>query len=131
MIDKAILRYIPGGKTAAIKEAYKVEGKGYYIELKIGWSAEGERSISEANIRELRKKIGKIQKENNTDNPLAIYRQKRGFSQTQLARCSGVPVWNIQRYEQDSEQLNGATGHYLYKLAKALEIPMEALIKSE
>lgn len=56
-------------------------------------------------------------------------RKARGMSQGNLAEASGVSVRMIQHYEQGTNDINGAAGAKLYKLAKALDCNIEDLLE--
>ena len=56
-------------------------------------------------------------------------RQKAGFSQSELAAASGVPVRTIQQYEQRQKNINKAQVEYLLMLAQALCCRVEDLVE--
>ena len=56
-------------------------------------------------------------------------RQKAGFSQSELAAVSGVPVRTIQQYEQRQKNINKAQVEYLLMLAQALCCRVEDLVE--
>lgn len=56
-------------------------------------------------------------------------RQKAGFSQSELAELSGVPVRTIQQYEQRQKNINKAQVEYLMMLAQALCCKVEDLVE--
>lgn len=56
-------------------------------------------------------------------------RMRVGFSQSQLAEVSGVPVRTIQQYEQRQKNINKAQVEYLFMLAQALCCRVEDLIE--
>ena len=56
-------------------------------------------------------------------------RQKAGFSQSELAKLSGVPVRTIQQYEQRQKNINKAQVEYLMMLAQALCCRVEDLVE--
>ena len=56
-------------------------------------------------------------------------RQKAGFSQSELADMSGVPVRTIQQYEQRQKNINKAQVEYLLMLAQALCCRVEDLVE--
>lgn len=56
-------------------------------------------------------------------------RQKAGFSQSELAQISGVPVRTIQQYEQRQKNINKAQVEYLLMLAQALCCRVEDLVE--
>lgn len=55
-------------------------------------------------------------------------REKRGFSQAQLATRSGVSVRMIQHYEQGFRDINKAEVMTVIKLADALECSVKDLV---
>lgn len=56
-------------------------------------------------------------------------RQRAGFSQSELAELSGVPVRTIQQYEQRQKNINKAQVEYLMMLAQALCCRVEELVE--
>lgn len=52
-----------------------------------------------------------------------------GFTQAELAKCSGVSLRSIQMYEQRNKNINKANADTMYSLAKALGCTMEDLIE--
>ena len=56
-------------------------------------------------------------------------RQMAGFSQSELAEVSGVPVRTIQQYEQRQKNINKAQVEYLCMLAQALCCKIEDLVE--
>lgn len=56
-------------------------------------------------------------------------RQQVGFSQSELADLSGVPLRTIQQYEQRQKNINKAQVEYLVMLAQALCCNIEDLIE--
>ena len=55
----------------------------------------------------------------------------KGYSQSELAAVSGVPVRRIQHYEQRVRPINGARLDTLCDLAIALDCKIEDLIESK
>lgn len=60
---------------------------------------------------------------------LKIERVKRNLSQKQLSKMSGVGLNIISKMENG--KIDNVTFGYIRKLAKALDIPVEELIKEE
>ena len=56
-------------------------------------------------------------------------RLRTGFSQSELAEISGVPVRTIQQYEQRQKNINKAQVEYLLMLAQALCCRVEDLVE--
>ena len=56
-------------------------------------------------------------------------RMQSGFSQSQLADASGVPVRTIQQYEQRQKNINKAQAEYLVMLAAALHCDPSDLLE--
>lgn len=61
--------------------------------------------------------------------PLKIIRQARGFSQSQLANLSNVPLRTIKAYEQGTVDIAKAQAETLYALAQTLNCTIEELIQ--
>lgn len=64
-----------------------------------------------------------------TETNLARLRKRRGLSQSQLARASGVGLKSIQAYEQRVNGINLASGQTLHRLAITLGCPLESLLE--
>lgn len=62
---------------------------------------------------------------------LAWVRHLRGLSQSQLAEKAGVHIRLIQHAEQRERSIDNMSAYSLYRLATALECPMEALLEHE
>lgn len=62
-------------------------------------------------------------------NSLKELRLKRGLSQTELAKISGVPLRSIKAYEQEATKIQKAQAETLYLLARALDCRIEELLK--
>jgi competence ComEA-like helix-hairpin-helix protein len=58
-------------------------------------------------------------------------RKESGYSQSQLAKASGVNVRAIQDYEQAHKPIEGAAAITVYRLAVALGCNMEDLIDTD
>lgn len=70
-----------------------------------------------------------IQKKLPMTNSLKELRLKRGLSQTELAKISGVPLRSIKAYEQEATKIQKAQAETLYLLARALDCHIEELLK--
>lgn len=60
---------------------------------------------------------------------LKKFRLDAGFSQSELAEISGVPVRTIQQYEQSQKNINAAKAETMVKLAKSLNTTVENLLE--
>lgn len=60
---------------------------------------------------------------------LKKFRLAAGFSQSELAEISGVPVRTIQQYEQSQKNINVAKAETVVKLAKSLNTTVENLLE--
>lgn len=58
-------------------------------------------------------------------------RQKRGFSQSQLAEASGINVRRLQNYEQENRDINGAKISVLLDLAIALKCDLSDILSDQ
>jgi len=63
------------------------------------------------------------------DTNLKRLRMQYGFSQSQLADASGVPVRTIQQYEQRQKNINKAQAEYLVMLASVLHCDPSDLLE--
>lgn len=62
-------------------------------------------------------------------NALKEMRLKRGLSQTELSKVSGVPLRSIKAYEQGTSELAKAQAETLYVLARTLDCTIEDLLR--
>ena len=60
---------------------------------------------------------------------LAILRNERGLSQSQLAKASKVPIKTIQRFEQQPNQIDGTKLNTLCGLSLALDCTIGDIIE--
>ena len=59
---------------------------------------------------------------------LKIYRERMGFSQSELADIAGIPIKTLQHYEQGTKSLAKANASYVLSLSRALGCRPEELI---
>ena len=59
---------------------------------------------------------------------LKFMREEKGMSQSDLAKASGVPVRNIQAYEQGYKDINKAQVITVLQLAEALDCDVYDII---
>ncbi|MCR5417341.1 MAG: helix-turn-helix transcriptional regulator [Lachnospiraceae bacterium] len=59
---------------------------------------------------------------------LKKYRELRGYSQSELAELSGIPLKTLQHYEQGDKSLAKANAAYVITLARLLDCAPEILI---
>lgn len=64
-----------------------------------------------------------------TESRLKRYRTLVGFSQSELAQRTGIPVRTIQQYEQRQKNINKAQVDYVIRLSKALYCSPEDLLE--
>ena len=83
----------------------------------------------EMDIMQFVDKMNELYKKANPDTNLKKKRIERGFSQSELAELSEVPLRTIQQYEQRQKNINKAQVAYLVKLSKALYCNIEDLIE--
>lgn len=60
---------------------------------------------------------------------LKLLRTRSGFSQSQLASSSGVPLRTIQQYEQRQKNINKAQAEYIFMLSRSLSCDPEDLLE--
>jgi len=83
----------------------------------------------EMDIMQFVDKMNELYRQKNPDTNLKRMRTERGFSQSELADLSEVPLRTIQQYEQRQKNINKAQAVYLIKLSKALFCDIEDLIE--
>ena len=59
---------------------------------------------------------------------LKMYRERMGFSQSELANKTGIPVKTLQHYEQGTKSLAKANASYVLSLARTLGCRPEELV---
>lgn len=62
---------------------------------------------------------------------LSETRKKKGLSQAELARITGISLRTIQSYESGVRDINKASAQTVYLLAQALGTSIENLLHSE
>ena len=60
---------------------------------------------------------------------LRKYREMMGYSQSELAYITGIPVRTLQQYEQGRKALSRARVDYVISLSKALNVDASLLIE--
>lgn len=66
---------------------------------------------------------------NHTQTNLKLWRQKAGYSQSELARLANIPLRTIQQYEQRQKNINNAKAEYVLRLSRCLFCNMEDLLE--
>ncbi len=66
----------------------------------------------------------------NTISKLKRLREKRGLSQSDLAKRAGVNIRSIQMYEQKNNDIDKAQANTLYRIARIIGCKMEDLLES-
>ena len=56
-------------------------------------------------------------------------RQNAGYSQSELANITSIPVKTIQQYEQRQKNINKASADYVIRLSKALNCAPDMLLE--
>ena len=74
----------------------------------------------ELDIRHFCDHLNKIKAEKQLETKLKTIRRLAGYSQSMLARRSGVPLRTIQQYEQRQKNINKAQAEAVLSLARAL-----------
>ena len=62
---------------------------------------------------------------------LKVYRIARKLTQSELSEIADVNFRMIQQYESGERNINHARAINVYKLARALDLPMERLLEDE
>lgn len=86
-------------------------------------------TLHEADITKFVEVLDKRMKEYYCETNLKYYRKMNHKSQKELALLSNVSLRSIQMYEQRQKDINKASVETLYKLSKALSVPIEMLIE--
>lgn len=86
-------------------------------------------TLHEADITKFADIVDSRMKEFFHDTNLKRIRTTYGFTQAELAECSGVSLRSIQMYEQRNKNINKASVDTIYSLAKVLGCAMEDLIE--
>lgn len=80
--------------------------------------------------RGISKNFGVREKEGKKNN-LARIRIERGYTQEFLADRACLPANAIGKYERGDKDINKAQAVRLYRIARALRVPMEELLQKE
>jgi len=75
-------------------------------------------------------RITEMRRERRLTTYLKKLREFKGFSQSELAAMTGIPLKTLQHYEQGDKQLNKANVMYVLTLARVLDCNPEVLIES-
>lgn len=86
-------------------------------------------TLHEADISKFVEIIDERIKEHSKETNLKRLRRNCNLSQTELSNISDVALRSIQMYEQRHKDINKASSETLYKLSKALYVPMEELLE--
>lgn len=86
-------------------------------------------TLHEADITKFVDIVDSKIKEYFSETNLKRIRTTYGFTQAELAKCSGVSLRSIQMYEQRNKNINKASADTLYHLAKVLGCTMEDFIE--
>ena len=84
----------------------------------------------EADIVCFTDRMQEILKVANPVTKLRKYRENCGLSQSELASMSGVPVRQIQLFEQRQRDINRTAAETLLRLSRALHCSMEMLMEN-
>lgn len=60
---------------------------------------------------------------------LKMIREEKGYSQSQLARASGVSLRSLQHYEQGTKDINKASISTVLALADCLEVDIRQILE--
>ena len=85
----------------------------------------------EMDITQAVQKLREIAQQSRAESYLKLLRKRAGFSQSQLAEETKIPVKTIQQYEQKQKNINHARADYIIRLAKALYCRPEDLLEVE
>ena len=83
----------------------------------------------EMNIKQFVDRMNAYYRAMQPETNLKRMRRKAGFSQSELAGISGVPLRTIQQYEQRQKNINKAQVEYMLMLAQALCCKVEELVE--
>lgn len=86
-------------------------------------------TLHEADISKFVEIIDERIEEHSKETNLKRLRRNCNLSQTELSEISDVALRSIQMYEQRHKDINKASSETLYKLSKALYVPMEELLE--
>ncbi len=84
----------------------------------------------EMDISQFTDRIEEIRSGQRVHTYLKMYREKMGYSQSELAALSGVPVRTLQQYEQGQKSINKARADYVISLSKTLNVDPGLLLET-
>ena len=87
-------------------------------------------TLHEADISKFVDIVNERVNEHFSDTNLKRIRLAYGYTQSELAKESGVSLRSIQMYEQRNKDINKANAETVYRLAKVLGCTMEDLIEN-
>ncbi len=82
----------------------------------------------EMDIMHFVERINEIRREQRLTTYLKKYREMKGYSQSELAALTRIPLKTLQHYEQGDKPLDKANAVYVLSLARALDCRPELLI---
>jgi DNA-binding XRE family transcriptional regulator len=83
----------------------------------------------EMDIRQFCDKMCELYKSRKRETNLKKFRIAVGYSQSELAKETGIPLRTIQQYEQGQKNINKAQAEYVIKLSRALYCDPYALLE--
>ena len=83
----------------------------------------------EMDISHFNDRLNEIRKTSRMATYLKQYREHLGFSQSELAVLTGIPVRTIQQYEQGQKSINRARADYIISLSNVLNIDPRLLLE--
>jgi DNA-binding transcriptional regulator YiaG len=84
----------------------------------------------EMDISHFAERMNELRQEKRMYTYLRMYRERCGFSQSELAELTGIPVRTIQQYEQRQKSINRARAEYVIALANALNVEPAELMEA-
>lgn len=83
----------------------------------------------EMDIRQFAKKLDERREEARAQSALRRMRLYSGYSQSELANLTEIPLKTIQAYEQGTKKINNANIDYILRISKVLGCSIEALLE--
>ncbi len=83
----------------------------------------------EMDITQFNDRINELRSAARNVSYLKTYRERLGYSQSEVASLTGIPLRTLQQYEQGQKSINRARADYIISLANVLNVEPKALME--
>ena len=83
----------------------------------------------EMDISQFNDRINEMRSLSRVKSYLKMFREKAGYSQSELAELTGVPLRTLQQYEQGQKDIKHARADYIISISRTLDVAPEVLLQ--